>query len=400
MVTPTASEMRKNAASEASSFSSVVRAIRPAASATTKPAISPPVAIAKRLSPEIRKPMAAPGRIACAMASPTRLIRRSIRNTPMGPAPNASASTPASARRMNSNSEKGAMRRSYMMKLRRLDAGFGLLVEGFAHVPRLRDVLRRQHIGRLAPGHRLAGKQQSFGEVRAHHVEIMQRGQHRALLVMPAAHERQQIGGGFRIDGIERFIKHDHARVLKEQPCEQHALHLPSGKRPYGALLEARQTDGLDRMLDLVALLLSDTAEQTGAAPQPHRHHVIDADRKRTVDLRDLREISDLLRQHAVALDRAGQRLDDADHALEQRRLAGAVRADHRGERARRDLAAQVMHRRMAVVAERQILKSELCVHRMAQNTTAQRIAITTTDAARRSRADRRRIDGCTVAGG
>ena len=74
-----------------------------------KPAIKPPNVIANRLSPEIRKPIAAPGRIACAMASPTRLIRRSIRNTPIGAPPSASAITAASARRMNSNSVKGAI---------------------------------------------------------------------------------------------------------------------------------------------------------------------------------------------------------------------------------------------------------------------------------------------------
>ena len=85
MVTPTASEMRKNAASEASSFSSVARAMTPAPTAMTKPAISPPAVMANSESPETRKPIAAPGRIACAIASPTRLMRRSIRNTPTGP---------------------------------------------------------------------------------------------------------------------------------------------------------------------------------------------------------------------------------------------------------------------------------------------------------------------------
>ena len=112
MVTPTASEIRKNTASEASSFNSVERATRPAPSATTKPAISPPEVMAKRLRPEIRKPIAAPGSTACAIASPTSLMRRSIRNTPIGPAPSASANTPTSARRMNSNSANGAMRMS------------------------------------------------------------------------------------------------------------------------------------------------------------------------------------------------------------------------------------------------------------------------------------------------
>jgi len=45
--------------------------------------------------------------IALAMASPTGLIRRNIRNTPIGAPPSASAIMPASARRMNSNSVKG-----------------------------------------------------------------------------------------------------------------------------------------------------------------------------------------------------------------------------------------------------------------------------------------------------
>ena len=55
MVTPTASEMRKNAASEASSFNSVARATTPAPSAITKPAISPPAVMANSESPETQE---------------------------------------------------------------------------------------------------------------------------------------------------------------------------------------------------------------------------------------------------------------------------------------------------------------------------------------------------------
>ena len=42
--------------------------------------------MAKTLRPAARKPIATPGRMACDIASPTRLMRRSIRNTPTGPA--------------------------------------------------------------------------------------------------------------------------------------------------------------------------------------------------------------------------------------------------------------------------------------------------------------------------
>ncbi len=72
------------------------------------------------------------------MASPTRLIRRSIRNTPIGAAPSDSAITAASARRMNSKSVKGAISASMIMSgsLRWpcIDgAGRRRVVEGLAH---------------------------------------------------------------------------------------------------------------------------------------------------------------------------------------------------------------------------------------------------------------------------
>ena len=110
MVTPSASEIRKNAASEASSFSVVARAIRPAPMVMRNPAIRPPPAMAKTLMPASRKPIATPGKIACDSASPIRLMRRSIKNTPIGAALNDSAKVAASARRMKSCSANGAIR--------------------------------------------------------------------------------------------------------------------------------------------------------------------------------------------------------------------------------------------------------------------------------------------------
>src|SRR5690606_17655579 len=53
-----------------------------------------------------------PGKIACAIASPIKLIRRNTRITPSGPAANASENDPASARRMKANSVKGPKSKS------------------------------------------------------------------------------------------------------------------------------------------------------------------------------------------------------------------------------------------------------------------------------------------------
>src|SRR4029079_11545334 len=55
----------------------------------------------------------------------------------------------------------------------------------------------------------------------------------------------------------------------------------------------------------------------------------------------------------------ATQRLDLAEDAFEQGRLAGAVRPDNGEQRSPPDFAGDVTHRRMAVVAERQVAKNE-----------------------------------------
>src|SRR3979490_3238250 len=169
--------------------------------------MKPPAVMANRLSPDSRNPTAAPGRMACAMASPTSDMRRSIRNTPTGPAPSASASAPASARRMNSNSVKGAMKRSCMdpntpyaavtlcRGLRRRAFG-GVLIERLAHAPRGKQVFRCQHRRGAAPGDRLAREQQRFREMRPDEIDIVQRREHGALLAMPALHQVAKSGGG------------------------------------------------------------------------------------------------------------------------------------------------------------------------------------------------------------
>src|SRR3954451_17920471 len=93
-------------------------------------------------------------------------------------------------------------------------------------------------------------------------------------------------------------------------------------------------------------------------------------------------------------MDAAVERLEDADDATQQRRLAGAVRADHGDQRAGRDLAAEVVHRRMPVIAECDVVE----VHGrhgylIASKTTPQSTAHTASAVARRAAMVMRRID-------
>ena len=176
----------------------------------------------------------------------------------------------------------------------------------------------------------------------------------------------------------------------------------PPDSVPMARLSKPVRPTARDGVADFLLRILADAAEESGLPPQPHRHHVVDIDREGAIDLGGLRQIRDLMRIDAGAGNFARQRLERADHALEQGRLAGAVRADHGDQRAVFDLAAEMMHGRMAVIAEREIAELQLRVHAASAPRTrpprAARSARRTTK--RRSTTDSRRIDGAMEAGG
>ena len=74
--------------------------------------------------------MAAPGNMACAMASPVRLIRRKVINIPTGTAPKHTARLPMSARCINRYSVNGP-NNSALMSGHILDAPGRLFVKCF-----------------------------------------------------------------------------------------------------------------------------------------------------------------------------------------------------------------------------------------------------------------------------
>ena len=111
------------------------------------------------------------------------------------------------------------------------------------------------------------------------------------LLGVPAAHEVHEVGAGLGVDGGQRLVEQDHAGVLQQQPGEQRALHLAARQRADGRVLEARQADGRERLLDGVAVPPADAAEHAAAPPQPHGDEVVDVDREGAVDLGGLRQI-------------------------------------------------------------------------------------------------------------
>src|SRR5262249_53078534 len=93
--------------------------------------------------------------------------------------------------------------------------------------------------------------------------------------------------------------------------------------------------------------------------PVAELNDIENRDWKAAVDLGLLRQIGDLRAPHRTQFDPSGQRSQESDDSLQQRGLAGAVGTDDRGQRARPEAAAQMMDRRMAVIAQREIIEPD-----------------------------------------
>src|SRR5262249_53685817 len=161
------------------------------------------------------------------------------------------------------------------------------------------------------------------------------------------------------------------------------------------AVLEPVEADGGERLGDAVALTPAHAAEEAGLAPQPGADEVEHRNRKAAVDVDALRQVGDVPVVEAAEIDRAGQRLQNAGEPAKQRRLAGAVGADHGEQRAGSDLAREVMHGRMPLIAERDVAQGDLGrhAHLIAIRTMAHNPALTATAAASRAATVMRRID-------
>ena len=143
-------------------------------------------------------------------------------------------------------------------------------------------------------------------------------------------------------------------------------------------------------------------AKQSGAAPKPGADKIEHRNRKAAVDIHRLRQIGDIPDIETAKQDGARKRLEDADDPSKQRRFAGAVRADHRDKGAGGDRPVEVVHRRMPVIAQRDVPELHLRghAHLIASHTTAQRPALTASAAPSREATVMRRIDKGAACGG
>src|SRR5262249_53123067 len=89
----------------------------------------------------------------------------------------------------------------------------------------------------------------------------------------------------------------------------------------------------------------------------PHRDAIEDGDGECPVDIDLLRQIGNVVRPHAMALDLSPQRAKLPHYSLEQRRLARSIWSDQSEQLALLDLTVEVMNGWMPLVAEGQVPK-------------------------------------------
>src|SRR5215211_6098061 len=164
-------------------------------------------------------------------------------------------------------------------------------------------------------------------------VDVVGHEQHgHAELLADAQHEVLQVAARLRVDGRERLVHQQDLGLVGERPRDRHPLLHAARQLPRVAVDEARKADRLDRLLDeprrlaLPELLVAQRQRDVAA----HRHP---RQQRARVLLEDQRHLGRRRRHPAATqLDRAGARLEQPGHALEQRRLAAARRADDADE--------------------------------------------------------------------
>ena len=199
-------------------------------------------------------------------------------------------------------------------------------------------VVRHQHRFRhAAAGHCPAGQQYQPIAVSAGQLDVVQRNNHgsaaRSLHAQGCQH-RQPVA---QVETGQRFVEHQHARLLRQRTRQQHPLPLAARQAVEAARFEAlrfgtRHGGAGD---PAVALPLQLKPPQVGIAP--HQHRLQGSERLRRVLLRQIRHPPRAGgRRHAVQIRAAephGPRFG-AQHArkhTQQGALAGAVGPNHPG---------------------------------------------------------------------
>ncbi len=183
---------------------------------------------------------------------------------------------------------------------------------------------------------------------------LVVRDQHRrhAGLGLQATQPLPQVVADLGVERAERLVEQQHLRLDGERPRERHPLALAARQLRRVALLVAGQADDLQQLVDApVDLGLRPPADRRAEADVVAHVEVLE----RGVVLEDEADLARLRRHErdVLSADHDGPgvgNLEPGDRP-QQRRLAGARRAEQRGQRAAGDRQVDVAQRVVVAVA-------------------------------------------------
>ena len=136
---------------------------------------------------------------------------------------------------------------------------------------------------------------------------------------------------GRRVDAGHRLVEEEQVRLRGERPGEEHAPSLAAREPPDLRPQVGRHADLRQRVADGAAVVGARPADRPEPREAAHHHHVLDRDREPPVDELGLGHVRDAAclaaGRRPEDLDPPRPRLQEPGHQLEQRALAGAVRA-------------------------------------------------------------------------
>ena len=151
-------------------------------------------------------------------------------------------------------------------------------------------------------------------------------------LVAHLEHQVLEVAARLRVDGRERLVHEQDRGLVRERARDRDALLHAARELPWVVVDEAREADGLERLLDEPRplrpreLLVAQGQEHVVAHGRPRHQRAV-------VLLEDDRHLLGR-RGHPLSVqdDLAARRAHEACDALEQRGLAASRRADHAHE--------------------------------------------------------------------
>ena len=233
-----------------------------------------------------------------------------------------------------------------------------MVLEGLLATPRPVQVGGCQHRGGRPHRHRLTGQQQGQRKMRPYRGQVVQHHDLGAPLFMPAMHEGQQIVGGSLVHRGKGFVQQQGGGVLQHQAGKEGPLELTARQRVEGSPLETLQSHRGNRLGGPFSMRLTPPAQRAHLVPKPRQHEFLHAEGKRPVDVGGLGQIGHTSAPQPV--DVPARQRHPTRQRLEQGGLPGAVGAHDRHQAAGGPAYRQVMDRRMAFVADRQVFQHNI----------------------------------------